>query len=203
MVALSLHRCSQAFSSCNEWGLHFVMVHGLLSLWSSDSRAQPLKLWHTGIVAPRHVESSQSRDRICVPHIDRWILGHWTAREFCITVSIVHTYRLPMIHCVDTYRAYSANDTYSAMYIQLIHVIYIQLIHTVPMIHCVDTYRVPMIHVSSASDTLEKEMATHSICLENSRDGGVWLAAVHGVANSQTGLSNWARSTYSVSYGIK
>ena len=166
MVALSLHRCSQAFSSCNEWGLHFVMVHGLLSLWSSDSRAQPLKLWHTGIVAPRHVESSQSRDRICVPHIDRWILGHWTAREFCITVSIVHTYRVPMIHCVDT-------------------------------------YRVPMIHVSNASDTLEKEMATHSICLENSRGGGVWWAAVHGVANSQTGLSNWARSTYSVSYGIK
>ena len=155
MVALGLHRCSQAFSSCNEWGLHFVMVHGLLSLWSSDSRAQPQKLWHTGIVALRHVESSQSRDRTCVPHIDRQILGHWTTREFCITVSIV------------------------------------------------DTYRVPMIHISNASDTLEKEMATHSICLENSRDGGVWWAAIYGVANSQTGLSNWAHSTYSVSYGYQ
>ena len=42
-----------------------------------------------------------------------------------------------------------------------------------------------MIHVSNARDTLEKEMATHSICLENSRDGGVWWAAVQGLAVRQ------------------
>ena len=28
-------------------------------------------------------------------------------------------------------------------------------------------------------------------CLENSMDGGAWWATVHGVAKSQTGLSNF------------
>jgi len=28
-------------------------------------------------------------------------------------------------------------------------------------------------------------------CLENSMDGGAWLATVHGVAKSQTGLSDF------------
>ena len=42
---------------------------------------------------------------------------------------------------------------------------------------------------------LEKEMATHSSvlaqcsCLENPRDGGAWLAAVYGVAQSCTRLT--------------
>ena len=92
MAALGLHCCSQAFSSCSEWGLHLIVVHGLLSLWSSDPRAQRQKWWQIGRVAPRHVESSQSRDRFCVPHIDRRVLGHWTAREFYVTVNIVDTY---------------------------------------------------------------------------------------------------------------
>ena len=30
MAALSLHCCMQAFSSCSEWGLLFIAVHGLL-----------------------------------------------------------------------------------------------------------------------------------------------------------------------------
>ena len=33
MAALGLRCCVQAFSSCGEWGLLFVVVHGLLSLW--------------------------------------------------------------------------------------------------------------------------------------------------------------------------
>ena len=41
--------------------------------------------------------------------------------------------------------------------------------------------------------TLEKEMATHSsvLGLENPRDGGAWWAAVSGVAQSQTRLSDF------------
>ena len=37
-------------------------------------------------------------------------------------------------------------------------------------------------------------MATHSwcSCLENPRDGGAWWAAVYGVTQSQTGLSDLA-----------
>ena len=41
-------------------------------------------------------------------------------------------------------------------------------------------------------DPLEKEMAPHSIfLLVNPVDRGAWLAAVHGVAKSQTGLSDF------------
>ena len=43
-------------------------------------------------------------------------------------------------------------------------------------------------------DPLEREMATHSIlqysCLENPMDRGVWRAAVHRVAKSQTQVCN-------------
>ena len=44
-------------------------------------------------------------------------------------------------------------------------------------------------------DPLEKEMASHSICLENSclenpMDRGAWRTMVHRVAKSQTQLSD-------------
>ena len=41
-------------------------------------------------------------------------------------------------------------------------------------------------------DPLEKGMATHSSsCLESSMDRGSWWATVHGVAKSQTQLSDF------------
>ena len=42
-------------------------------------------------------------------------------------------------------------------------------------------------------DSLEERMATQlqCSCLENPMDGGTWWAAVHGVARSQTRLSNF------------
>ena len=42
-------------------------------------------------------------------------------------------------------------------------------------------------------DPLEKEMATHSSisCLKNSMDRGAWQDTVYGVAESQTGLSDF------------
>ena len=39
-------------------------------------------------------------------------------------------------------------------------------------------------------DTPEKGMATLLSCLDNSMDRGVWWTTVHGVAKSQTQLSN-------------
>ena len=48
------------FSSCSTW-------------------AQ--QLWHTGLVAPRPVGSSRTRDRTCVPCIGRQILNHCATRE--------------------------------------------------------------------------------------------------------------------------
>ena len=42
---------------------------------------QVQKSWCTGLVALRHVDSSQTRDRTCVLCISRWILIHRTTRE--------------------------------------------------------------------------------------------------------------------------
>ena len=35
LAVLGLHCCSRAFSSCGEWGLLFVAVHGLLTAVAS------------------------------------------------------------------------------------------------------------------------------------------------------------------------
>ena len=75
LAALGLPCCVQAFSSCGKQGLFFIVVHELLIrwfllLWSTGSRCMGFiscgmwaqELWHMGLVAPRHVESSQIRD---------------------------------------------------------------------------------------------------------------------------------------------
>ena len=41
---------------------HWLQAHGLQQLRFLGPRAQAQKLWHTGLAAPRHVESSQTRD---------------------------------------------------------------------------------------------------------------------------------------------
>ena len=38
-------------------------------------------MWSTDSASPRHVGSSRTRDRTCVPCIARWIFNHWTTRE--------------------------------------------------------------------------------------------------------------------------
>ena len=104
LAALGLHCCAQAFSSCGEWGLLFTVVRGLLiavaslvaehglqarrlqQLWLTGSRAQAQQLWRTGLVAPRHVGSSRTRARTCVPCIGRRILNHCTTRVQCISL---------------------------------------------------------------------------------------------------------------------
>ena len=35
LAVLSLHCCTWAFSSCNEWGLLFIVLHGLLIMVAS------------------------------------------------------------------------------------------------------------------------------------------------------------------------
>ena len=35
LAVLGLRCCARAFSSCGEWGLHFVAVHGLLIVVAS------------------------------------------------------------------------------------------------------------------------------------------------------------------------
>ena len=99
LAALGLCCCARAFSSCGERGLLFLEVHGLLiavaslivehrlqargpqQLWLAGSRAQAQQLWHTGLVAPRHVGSSRTRACTHVPCIGRQILSQCTTRE--------------------------------------------------------------------------------------------------------------------------
>ena len=86
MAVLGLRFCARAFSSCGKRGPLFIAVRGPLTVAASrcgaqapDAQAQ--QLWLTGLVAPRHVGSSQSRARTCVPCISRQILNRCATRE--------------------------------------------------------------------------------------------------------------------------
>ena len=55
---------------------------------SSGSQSEEWGLLE-GLVAPWHVESSQTRDQAHVSYIGRWILIHWTTREVqCLALII-------------------------------------------------------------------------------------------------------------------
>lgn len=49
-----------------------------------------LLLWHTGLVAPHHVESSETGDRTHVPCSGRRILNHSTIREVLYSFKCVY-----------------------------------------------------------------------------------------------------------------
>ena len=94
MAVLGLRFCARAFSSCGKWGPLLIAVRGPLTIAASrcgaqapDAQAQ--QLWLTGLGAPWHVGSSQTRARTRVPCIGRQILNHCATREahescFCI-----------------------------------------------------------------------------------------------------------------------
>ena len=80
MAVLGLRFCARAFSSCGKRGPLFIAVRGPLTVMASrcgaqapDAQAQ--QLWLTGLVAPWHVGSSQTRARTRVPCIGRQILN--------------------------------------------------------------------------------------------------------------------------------
>ena len=77
-TVLGLSHCTWAFSSCTKQGLLFTVVCGPLVVVASLVACQ---LWHTGLAAPKHVGSSQTRDQTCVPCVGRGILSHWTTKE--------------------------------------------------------------------------------------------------------------------------
>ena len=57
------------------------LLRPLLLRNTGSRRAGSQQLWLTGLVAPRHVGSSQSRARTRVPCIGRQILNHCATRE--------------------------------------------------------------------------------------------------------------------------
>ena len=69
-VGATLHRGARAS--------HY---RGLSRCGAQAPDAQAQQLWLTGLVAPRHVGSSQTRARTRVPCIGRWILNHCATRE--------------------------------------------------------------------------------------------------------------------------
>ena len=73
-----LHGLSLAAASR---GYSLVVVKGLL-LWHMVSRGHRLQQLNCkGLAALWHVRSSQTRDGMHVPYIDRKILNHWTTPE--------------------------------------------------------------------------------------------------------------------------
>ena len=64
--------------------------HGLSCCGAQPPDAQAQYLWLMGLVAPRHVGSSQTRARTHVPCIGRQILNHCATREalFCFLLFI-------------------------------------------------------------------------------------------------------------------
>ena len=74
LAALGLRCCTRAFLWLRQVGATLLAVHGLQACGLQQ-------LWCTGLVAPRHVGSSQTRSRTRVPCIGRWILNHCTTSE--------------------------------------------------------------------------------------------------------------------------
>ena len=111
LVALGLRCCERAFSSCGEQGL---LIHRgvrascssgfsnqgaqALGTWASIVAARGLRscsmraqeLWCMGLAAPRHVRSSETRDRTHVRQHCRQILIHCTAREVLNTLCLIY-----------------------------------------------------------------------------------------------------------------
>ena len=90
-VGVTLQLWCAVFSCCRAWAL------GLQQLQLPSSRAHSQWLWHTGLLASRHVGSFRTRDRTHVSCISRWILYHWAAREAPEWCSLgVHDALLPI-----------------------------------------------------------------------------------------------------------
>ena len=72
LAALGLHCCLWAFSKhSSQQGLLFgtptsVVAPHWLSSWSAKVLETSSVMWCTGLVAPRHMESSQTRDQISI-----------------------------------------------------------------------------------------------------------------------------------------
>ena len=85
-TVLSLFCCTWTFSSCSKQELlSSCYVQSSHCCSYSCCRAQAQYLCCSGLVAPRHVVSSQARDQTGVPCIGRWILYHWTTREVAVS----------------------------------------------------------------------------------------------------------------------
>ena len=96
MAVLGLHCFVLAFFLWPSGGSQPCMGFSprwLLLLWSTGSGALAQNLWCTGLVAPRHVGSSRTRNGTRVPFIGRCILHHWTTREVLFFIFFFSAWR--------------------------------------------------------------------------------------------------------------
>ena len=83
LATLRLHCCAASFllwslgSRCEE----FSSCSSRLTSCGSQALEHGWQLWCTGLIAPRYVGYSPTRDWTDVPCIGRQILNHWTTRE--------------------------------------------------------------------------------------------------------------------------
>ena len=115
LAVLGLRFCARAFSSCGKRGPLFHCVawashyRGLSCCGARAPDAQAEQLWLTGLVAPRHVGSSQTRAQTRVPCIGRQILNHCATREALDIGNIIYTYIL--LFPVFSFKSYLNYDT--------------------------------------------------------------------------------------------
>ena len=81
---------TQAFSSCSVRASHFSGFS--CGTWTLASGLQ--WLWCTGLIAPRRVEFSLTRDRTHVSCIGRWIFNHWTTRGVLMSFLLAPPFNL-------------------------------------------------------------------------------------------------------------
>ena len=96
----------------------------LLLLWSTGSRVGGLRwLGLRRLVAPWHVESSQTRDRTQVPCIDRWLLHCWAIREdrFCsfprLNSLLINGWlqSMPKLLCISLLKQYKGKPSWTLL----------------------------------------------------------------------------------------
>ena len=78
LAVLGLCSHMQVFSGCGVQSSH---CHSFSCYGAPALGARAQWLWCRGLVAPRHVGSSCTRDGTHVPCIERQILNHWTTRQ--------------------------------------------------------------------------------------------------------------------------
>ena len=118
---------AQAFM---QWLLLWNMssrVTGLQWFWLPGSRAQAQKVWSTGLVAPRHVASSRTRDRAHVSCIGRRILCRWATWEPLPWFSWIYF----LLVLLQVFNPLGINFVFFHIVLQLLSSIH-QIFHTFP-----------------------------------------------------------------------
>ena len=214
---LGLHCCMGYSLQCSGFSLRCLLL--LRSTGSRSCGSHSQQLWHMGLVAPQHVESSWIRDWTRVSCIRRRILYHWATREAPLTpftIFIWFTFRYFWLifgfhFCLITL---CQSVVFKKLNLWLSHQYQRRQWHPTPVLLPGKSHgRRSLVGCSpwgrEESDTTAQLHFHFSLscigegngnplqcsCLENPRDEGAWWADVHGVAQSRTQLKQLSSSS--------